>query len=184
MKNRNLQIAVIAGACIITFVLRMRMTSLPLDSMIALALLCGAVIRHPLAMLIPLTVRLLTDIALHQTGYGFYSSMPFDYAAYLIIAGTAWVVPVRQYVATMTAGSLLGPALFFAVSNFGVWCMWPEGYPQSMAGLMSCYAAAIPFLKASLLGNFAFSLVFLAAWHMVGNPAPDTEFVAVPSAER
>ena len=183
MRNRNLQIAVIAGACLVTFVLRMRMTSLPLDSMIALALLCGAVIKHPSAMLIPLAVRLLTDIALHRTGYGFYSSMPFDYAAYLVIAGLAWAVPVRRYAATMFAGSLLGPALFFAVSNFGVWCMWPEGYPQTLAGLMSCYAAAIPFFKASLLGNFVFSLLFLAAWHMVRVPAANVGSQAVASAD-
>jgi hypothetical protein len=166
MKIRKLQIAVVIAACVITVLLRVRDTPFQLDSMIALALLCGAVVRHPLAILIPLCIRLFTDILLWQkTGYGFYPSMAFDYAAYLGIAMLARSVPVQRYASTMFAGSLLGPALFFLVSNFGVWYLWPDTYAPTTAGLLSCYAAGLPFFKASFGGNFIFSLLFLGAWH-------------------
>ncbi len=182
MKNRKLQFAVIVAACAITVLLRVRDTPFRLDSMIALALLCGAVVRHPLAILIPLGVRLFTDVLLWQkTGYGFYSSMAFDYAAYLGIALMARSVPVQRYASTMFAGSLLGPAMFFLVSNFGVWYLWPETYAPTTAGLLSCYAAGIPFFKASFAGNFIFSLLFLGAWHIATAASATTDaYTAVP----
>jgi len=166
MKSRKLQIAVVVVACAITVLLRVRDTPFRLDSMIALALLCGVVVRHPFAILIPLAIRLFTDVLLWQkTGYGFYSSMGFDYAAYLGIALLARTAPAQRYATTMFAGSFLGPTLFFLVSNFGVWYLWPDTYAPTTAGLLSCYAAGIPFFKASFAGNFIFSIVFLGAWH-------------------
>ena len=165
MKINKLQIAVLIAACFVTVLLRVRDTSIRLDSMIALALLCGAVVRHPSAVLLPLGVRLLTDTLLwYQTGYGFYSSMGFDYAAYLIITLLARSCPTSPY-ANMVAGGLLGPCLFFVISNLGVWTMWPDTYPPTLAGLLNCYTQGLPFLRSSLAGNLLFALVFLAAWH-------------------
>jgi hypothetical protein len=179
MKNRKLQIAVVVAACAITVLLRVRDTPYRLDSMIALALLCGAVVRHPMAILIPLAVRLFTDVLLWQkTGYGFYSSMGFDYAAYLGIALLARTASAQRYALTIFAGSFVGPALFFLVSNFGVWYLWPDTYAPTTAGLLSCYAAGIPFFKASFVGNFVFSLVFFGAWH-VATVAGDSGDVSV-----
>jgi len=182
MKSRKLQIAVVVAACAVTVLLRVRNTPFHLDSMIALALLCGAVIRHPLAVLIPLAIRLFTDVLLWQkTGYGFYPSMAFDYAAYLGIAVLARMAPVHRYSTTMFAGSLLGPALFFLVSNFGVWYLWPETYAPTTTGLLSCYAAGLPFFKASFAGNFIFSLLFLGAWHFAAAAGTNAnQYAAVP----
>lgn len=182
MKNRKLQTAVIVAACAITVLLRVRDTPFRLDSMIALALLCGTVVRHPLSILIPLAIRLFTDVLLWQkTGYGFYPSMAFDYAAYFGIALMARSMPTRRYASTMFAGSLLGPALFFLVSNFGVWYLWPETYAPTTTGLLNCYAAGIPFFKASFAGNFVFSLLFLGAWHVATAANANTEnYTAVP----
>lgn len=173
MKINKLQLVVLIAACFITVLLRVRDTPIRLDSMIALTLLCGALVRHPAAILLPLGIRLLTDTMLwYQTGYGFYSSIGFDYAAYLMIALLArccWKAPS----AGMVAGGILGPCLFFVISNFGVWVLWPDTYSPTLAGLMKCYALGLPFLGSSLAGNLPFAVLFLAAWHAASVFVPD-----------
>lgn len=172
MKMNRFQLAVVIAVCLITVVLRVRDLPLHLDSMIALTLLCGALVRHPAAIAIPLVVRLLTDVLLwYQTGYGFYSSMMFDYSAYLLIVLLARFLPGQSSM-KVVAGGLLGPLLFFLVSNFGVWLLWPDTYAHTVSGLMSCYVQGLPFLRVSLCGNFVFALLFLGAWHWATVAAP------------
>ena len=66
---------------------------------------------------------------------------------------------------------ILGAALtvsisFFLVSNFAVWAVW-NMYPRTLAGLVQCYSAAVPFFRfqpyadglftAAIFGLAAFS---------------------------
>ncbi|MEO2033278.1 MAG: DUF6580 family putative transport protein [Planctomycetaceae bacterium] len=184
MKMNKLQLTVVIAACFVTVLLRVRDMPIRLDSMIALTLLCGAVVRHPAAIMLPLGIRLFTDVLLwYQTGYGFYSSMVFDYSAYLIIALLARHCPMPRYI-NMVFGGLVGPCLFFVVSNLGVWFMWPETYPATLAGLTSCYAQGLPFLRSSLAGNLPFALLFLAAWHAATVSATAGSFTAVNSIDQ
>jgi len=49
-----------------------------------------------------------------------------------------------------------GSVSFFIVSNFAVWACWPT-YPKSFAGLVTCYAAGIPFFSHTLAGDMLFA---------------------------
>jgi hypothetical protein len=63
------------------------------------------------------------------------------------------------------AGAALASSVsFFVVSNFAVWACWPT-YPKTFAGLMACYAAAIPFFRRGIAGDMLFTAV------MFGVPA-------------
>src|SRR5208282_2140901 len=53
---------------------------------------------------------------------------------------------------------------FFAVSNFAVWACW-NMYPKTLSGLMTCYAAGLPFFRRGLAGDMLFTAV------MFGLPA-------------
>jgi hypothetical protein len=55
-----------------------------------------------------------------------------------------------------------GSVSFFLVSNFAVWLAGNIGYPKTLAGLGSCFAAAIPFFKNDLISSLVFSAVFFA----------------------
>ena len=183
MKMNTFQIVVLIGACFVTVLMRTQDTPHGLDSMIALALICGAVVRHPAAILLPLAIRLLTDTLLWaRTGYGFYPSVLFDYSAYLLIVLLARYVPAPRYV-NVVAGGLIGPCLFFLISNLGVWALWPDTYASTLTGLMTCYAQGIPFFKSSIAGNFVFALVFLGSWHMA-TVAVNSDTHAVAKAEQ
>jgi hypothetical protein len=48
---------------------------------------------------------------------------------------------------------------FFVVSNFAVWAVWSDMYPKTLAGLMTCYMAAIPFFRHTVGGDLIFTAV-------------------------
>jgi hypothetical protein len=137
------------------------------SAMGALALLCGCYVRSPgLGIAIVLSVRLLTDVVLHiRTGHGFYGSIAFDYAAYVAVF---WLGRRIQPTIMTTAFSsaVQSAAVFFLISNLGVWCMPHNGqylYPRTVAGLMDCYTLGLPFARGTITGDIVFSLAFFAA---------------------
>ncbi len=60
--------------------------------------------------------------------------------------------------------ALASSVSFFLVSNFAVWISGTM-YPKTMSGLMTCYAAGVPFFRRGLAGD----MLFTAA--MFGLPA-------------
>ena len=55
----------------------------------------------------------------------------------------------------ITNGTILGSSLlFFLVTNFGVWYL---GYPNTLAGLVSCYTLALPFFISTIIGDLFFT---------------------------
>lgn len=56
---------------------------------------------------------------------------------------------------------------FFLLSNFAVWLSSDVTYSKDFAGLIACYTAGIPFIKNSLLSQFAFSILFFGGFEAV-----------------
>jgi hypothetical protein len=59
--------------------------------------------------------------------------------------------------------SLLNSLLFFFVTNFGVWAV-QNMYPRTITGLVSCYTAALPFLKYSVVADLLYTAVLFSAF--------------------
>lgn len=137
------------------------------SAMGALAVLCGVHARTPLqALALPLAARLITDVLLQiQSGYGFYSTMLFDYAAYaLIVVAGRCLRP--SGLLQGTAAGLLSAVTFFFISNFGVWCLPFNGqylYPQTLQGLQQCLTMGLPFARGTLISDLLLTPIFLAA---------------------
>jgi len=59
-------------------------------------------------------------------------------------------------------GSALASSVsFFLLSNFAVWAAY-DMYPKNFAGLMTCYAMAVPFFRGTLAGDLVFTAVLFA----------------------
>jgi hypothetical protein len=54
--------------------------------------------------------------------------------------------------------AVAGSVSFFVVSNFAVWAAWSM-YPKTMAGLATCYTAALPFFRRGFEGDMLFTVV-------------------------
>ncbi len=187
--NKSLSLF-IACACAIAVI--PRIVPLPvaynLSALGALALVSGAVVRPRwLALTLPLGCRLLTDCWIEaKTGFGFYNGMVFDYTAYAMIfavgtllAGQSLLNRKKSSVAKNALTGLLAGlgsgAIFFIVSNLGVWLLAPEhSYTRDLSGLIKCYVAAIPFAKGTFIGDLLYSGVFFGIIGMLPVSSTDT----------
>jgi hypothetical protein len=169
----------IAAAIIRTFAL------LPNVSPVGgLALYSGSRLRWWLAWVPPLAVMAISDVILSSL----YAKTPFDpwvYGSLLVyvVIGmclTRTITPLR-----VGAAGLLGAVQFFLITNFGVWYsqhgLANPMYPPTLAGLIACYVAGLPFLGYTLLGDLGFSTVLFGAHAYLTRtapaPVPETEEV-------
>ena len=121
----------------------------------ALAIFGGTIIANKkYALILPLGALLLSDILfeLFTSTPGFYdASQAFVYGAFILITVLATKIK-KVNTGNILFACLWGGALFFILSNLGVWFTGAL-YPKTFDGLLSCYAAAIPFYKNEFFGN-------------------------------
>ena len=71
---------------------------------------------------------------------------------------------------SMLIAFFISPTIFYIISNFGVWITGTM-YPMSVAGLVSCYIAGIPFFDESLISTILFTVtIYLALKYIIKKP--------------
>ncbi|MSO19902.1 MAG: hypothetical protein EXQ56_05455 [Acidobacteria bacterium] len=125
----------------------------------------GAKLSGWRAFAMPLTLMAITDVLLYYVnGYaaqGFHMfrfNTPFIYAAFLINVLIGRAMLKKFSVARLGGATLLCSTQFFLLTNFAVWLAPDSGagmvmYPHTLAGLLTCYAAALPFFGTTLAGD-------------------------------
>ena len=107
-------------------------------------------------MLAPLTIFMMSDYCLTTFTYHYpfhWQSYVTTWALYLMAMALGQIL--LQAKTTFVRGAsaaILGPTSFFLVSNYSVWAA-SGMYPHTLAGLATCYAAAIPFYRNDLLST-------------------------------
>lgn len=135
----------------------------------ASALFAGRMLRIPaLAVVVPLLAMALSGAALAsddgRISLVVYAAITVPAFAGMLARRWHGAVPV---VAAMISCSLI----FFAASNFAVWA-FSGMYPLNLQGLAQCYAAALPFLDKTVLGDLIWTAVlFGGAWLVQRTPA-------------
>ena len=116
-----------------------------------------------LAILVPILSLFLSDLCiegLHRMGlmasWGIYPGMWMTYTAFLLISLLGFLLRHYRTVPAITGAALAGSVIFYVVTNFGVWA-GGNLYPHTLEGLLTCYAAAIPFFQNTLLGDAVYS---------------------------
>ena len=133
----------------------------------AIALFAGFISRQRgSSFLLPLIALFISDAIIHllyTQGLfeyaGFYDGQLKNYAILLTATLIGWLLRGRNF-SSLLAGAFAAPTAFFLLSNFGVWMSVGEVvYTRDFNGLMTCYAAGLPFYKNALIST----LVFLPA---------------------
>lgn len=114
----------------------------------------------PAAFGIPLTAMVLSDLVL---GYGFHPVLPFVYGSFTLVVCLGLWVRQRRTPLTIGGAALTASALFFVVTNFGVWLL-NDLYPMTLEGLVRCYVMAIPFFRNTLAGDAVYTLVLFGGF--------------------
>lgn len=127
--------------------------------------------RRYWAFIIPIAAMFISDLVLTNAVYGtasgsfvwFYSGSLFTYAALALIVVMGMFTLKKVRVPNLIASALGASAIFFLVSNFGSWLSMPV-YPKDLGGLMTCYAAGLPFLKGTVLGDLVYTGVLFGVF--------------------
>ena len=141
----------------------------------AMALFGGYYFRNKrLAFSVMILIMFLSDVALEiafrlnlREFGGFHAVMPYVYIGFIAVVVIGGLLKNTKPL-TLIGGSLLSSFIFFLVSNFGVW-MTGNIYPLSFEGLTTCYIAAIPFLRYTIVGDLFFVGVMFGALHWVNS---------------
>lgn len=174
MKRATVEQAVVwMGLVAATVGLRIWLREIPnFAPVAAVALFAGYYFRNGwLAALAPLSVMLISDLSLG--GYQpllmltVYSllTLPVLLRGYLRsrfqLDGSAR--SVLSSLGGLLTCSLACSLLFFAATNLVVWVVTPW-YPSSGAGLLQCYANAIPFFRYTVAGDLLFAGLLFGAY--------------------
>lgn len=136
---------------------------------VAVSLFAGFLFRpHVLAIAVPLLTMLISDAVM-----GFYDwrIMASVYAAFILPVLLTIFLRTRPTMLRVVGCSVLSSVIFFAVSNFAVWA-FSGLYECSAAGLTTCYAAALPFFRNTLLGDLVWSGAFFGLYAVVVRSVP------------
>jgi hypothetical protein len=131
------------------------------------------------AFIIPVAATWLSDLFINNVIYAkyyptftwLYHGFYWQYGTYVLIILAGMIMLKKVNPARVIAASLISTAIFFLVSNF---VCWPGSatYPQNVGGLMTCYAAGIPFLKGTLLGDLFYSGVLFGSFALLQKIIP------------
>lgn len=128
-------------------------------SITAVALFGGAYLCDKrLAFLVPIAALFLSDLVL-----GFYSHMEVVYGSFALVVCIGLLLRRRCTPLAIGGAALASSALFFVVTNFSVW-VFGSLYPKTIAGLFTCYVAAIPFFQNTLLGDALYTVALFGGF--------------------
>jgi hypothetical protein len=117
----------------------------------ATAVFAGRTLSPRKALLTLFALMFVSDVLLAGfRGYPLATlATPFVYAGFAV---QVWLGRrFRSARGGMIGATFFGAIAFFLLSNFGVWV---EGYyGWTVPGLVACYAAALPFFRATVLGD-------------------------------
>ena len=174
---KNMRFLVLASLVLVATFLRLAPLPANFSPIAAIALFAGAILAQPrwLALVIPLISLAISDLLLG------YVAQPFVYASYALIALLGYGLVKQNSEETPVWSSiglsaLAASAVFFLVSNFGVWV---EGnlYSRTGEGLVACYLAAVPFFWNTMVGDLVFTFGIFATWAVLVKSAPSLRVV-------
>ena len=128
----------------------------------AIALMGGVLFqKRSNAFLITLGALFLGDFMLGLSSptymeYIFSATFLFVYISFIFIIMLGMVIKNRVSLLSVITGSIISAIIFFLITNAGSWLALD--YSKSFSGLMSSYAAGIPFFRATLVSQLLFSV--------------------------
>jgi len=133
-----------------------------------MALFGGAHFRDVrVAFAVPLLAMFASDLVLSVTIYDFAAlrSMPIVYFAFALTVVLGRFLGTRSSALRVGSASVGAALLFYLITNFGVWTRGTL-YPMTWEGLVTCYVAAIPYLRNAVLGNCFYAIVFFGGFRV------------------
>jgi len=148
--------------------------------------------RKYLAVLVPFLALWASNLVLDNVFYAQYYdgfqwfSQPYVFLGFVAIAFLGMGILKKVSIGRVIGASISASVLFFLVSNFGSWLGDPI-YTKDLSGLITCYAAGVPFLSNpvgaehyfflnSMIGDLFFSGFLFGAFELAKANFPKLVF--------
>ena len=176
MKKLNLQTGVLSIIILLAAFTRIMPHPPNFSPMAAIGLFGAAhFAKKWQAFFIPLIGIWVSDLVINNYVYNssssnfvwFYSGFYWQYISYILIIFTGLFIFNRGISLTKTAGGMISSSgIFFLVSNFGVWAGGTM-YPKNFSGLITCYAAGVPFIHNTIISDVLFTTVLFGTYYLL-----------------
>ncbi len=129
------------------------------------------------ALVIPVAAAFLSDIFINNVIYAAYypsftwfaEGFYWQYGSYILIAAFGILLYNKGISAPkILGGALASSLLFFLISNFGCF-IGSATYPQNVGGLMACYAAGLPFVNGTVMGDLFYNAILFGTFALLQN---------------
>ncbi len=174
MQNQSKNVLLVSAIVLIAAATRLIPHPMNFAPLGAMALFGAAYFgKRGLGLLLTMGAWFLSDLFLNNVVYSMGSEFTlftpgsfFIYGSIVLIflLGSSFLKQIT--LPRILGGSLMASAIFFTFSNLGVWIQGTM-YPMTGGGLVACYAAAIPFLKFTILGDLCYSGVLFVAYERI-----------------
>ncbi|MCL4404120.1 hypothetical protein M1432_02150 [Patescibacteria group bacterium] len=132
-----------------------------ISAVLAVSLFAGAYLSEKWATMSVFGALVLSDAILKNERFGI---MAFVYGALLLIAIMGFALKGKVRVGNVIGLSIVSAIAFFLITNFGVWVLPDSFYPHTRAGLIECFAAAVPFFWRTLASTLVSSAVLFGLY--------------------
>ena len=160
----------------------------------ALAFCAGVYLPRRMAWWLPLSVLLVTDVALHLFYYHTNPvsvAMLVNYLGFAVLIGLGQLFHARSSWLALLGAGLLGAILFYLITNTAAWLQNPQ-YAKTFLGWVQALTTGLPgypptwtFFRSTLLSSGLFTSLFVGAMKLsqAFDPDEETEPEAIEEAE-
>ncbi len=176
MKKLNLQTGVLSIIILLAAFTRIMPHPPNFSPMAAIGLFGAAhFAKKWQAFFIPLIGIWISDLVINNYVYSssssnfvwFYSGFYWQYISYILIIFAGLFIFNRGISLTkMFGGMISSSGIFFLISNFGVWAGGTM-YPKNFGGLITCYAAGVPFIHNTIISDVLFTTVLFGTYYLL-----------------
>lgn len=132
----------------------------------ALAIFAGALFSNKrLAFIMPLAAMAISDLFI---GNGFSLLV---YLGFTAMVACGFLLREKVNVSNVVLASFISASVFYLITNFAFF--YPISlYPHNISGVLTSYAAGLPFFRNMLVGNLVFSAVLFSSFYLLAKRYP------------
>ena len=129
----------------------------------AVALFGGVYLNKRYALILPLAAMFISDIFI---GFDSLQSRLMVYGSFMLIGLLGLAIRNHKNIFTVVGGTLAGSTLFYLITNCVLFYS-TKMYPHTLAGQIASYTNALPFFRATLLGDLFYVAVLFGAYELI-----------------
>lgn len=138
----------------------------------AIAIFAGAYMDKRRAIIVPLALMMISDLFL-----GLHDVVLFTWGSFALCSLIGMSLKASSRARAVLLGSMASSLIFYLITNLGVWLVgW---YPNTPAGLLSCYINGLPFLRNFTAATFLYTTVLFLAYALTAKAVKDSRFAKV-----